>query len=448
MTSAEPAEPAPEPVAPVRTLPEAVRTRVITLAAEGLGRMPSEHLPPALKRVAAFTPTRRAKLAGRQIASVLETDAEFREHLATQVRDLVPELAVALDAHATPAAADPVEVAAVAFLLRPQGWDAVVSNAAEVADAERQDLAERQLAAQVDRLRRQLEDSTAELQATRERGRVQAAQLKAENTELRRKLGEARAKVKLAQAKVSAVEASSNESSSAASAAASSVEAENRRLRARLDELERDLAVARRTGRAAKGEGTLRARLLLDTLLDAAQGLRRELALPAVPGAPADVVEADVAEAGSPTPSSHGSLATDDPHLLDQLLNIPRVHLVVDGYNVTKSTWPDSSLETQRDRLLSGLAPLVARCGAEVTVVFDAADKAERPLVSGPRGVRILFSPVGVIADDVIRQLVAAEPRGRPLVVVSSDQQVVRDVLRGGARAVASAALGRLLSRS
>jgi hypothetical protein len=53
-----------------------------------------------------------------------------------------------------------------------------------------------------------------------------------------------------------------------------------------------------------------------------------------------------------------------------------------------------------------------------------------------------------VIADDVIRQLVHAEPPGRPVVVVSSDQEVVRDVVREGARSVASAALSRLLARS
>jgi YacP-like NYN domain len=60
----------------------------------------------------------------------------------------------------------------------------------------------------------------------------------------------------------------------------------------------------------------------------------------------------------------------------------------------------------------------------------------------------VLFSPVGVIADDVIRELVAAEPPGRPVVVVSSDQQLVRDVARAGARPVAATALVRLLGRS
>ena len=56
----------------------------------------------------------------------------------------------------------------------------------------------------------------------------------------------------------------------------------------------------------------LRARLLLDTLMDAAQGLRRELALPAVEGAPAEAVAAHLAEPGERTSTGHGSLAADE----------------------------------------------------------------------------------------------------------------------------------------
>ena len=102
----------------------------------------------------------------------------------------------------------------------------------------------------------------------------------------------------------------------------------------------------------------------------------------------------------------------------------------------------------QRDRLVAGLATLVARTGAETTVVFDAAETATRPLVRPPRGVRVRFTPEGVIADDVIREFVAAEPEGRAVVVVTSDRAVVADVVRkAGVRAVASAALVRLLAR-
>ena len=448
---AAPEEAAPEQAAPVETigpLPDVVRARVVALAAETLGRMPVEQLPPALKRVASFAPARRAKLAGSQIAGVLETDAEFREHLATQVRAQVPELSQALESGTAPAAADRVELAALAYLLRPDGWVSVVEAAADVAQGERASAVSRQVGEHVERLRRQLDEATSELRDAREKNKQHVAALKAENSELRHKLGDARSKARAAEELAAKAEKSAADASVAAASTAAAADAETRRLRSRIEELERELAAARRSDRVEKDSGTLRARLLLDALLDTAQGLRRELALPAVEGSPADAVEADVAEQGSRTSTGHGSLATDDPALLDELLRLPRIHMIVDGYNVTKNAWPESSLEVQRDRLLAGLAPLVARSRAEVTVVFDAAEKVERPVVHKPRGVRVLFSPFGVIADDVIRQLVAAEPQGRPLVVVSSDQEVVRDVVQAGARAVASPALSRLLARS
>jgi hypothetical protein len=52
----------------------------------------------------------------------------------------------------------------------------------------------------------------------------------------------------------------------------------------------------------------------------------------------------------------------------------------------------------------------------------------------------VLFSD-GEIADDLIRRLVAAEPPGRPVVVVSSDGEVARDTARDGAWTVPSPVL-------
>ena len=133
------------------------------------------------------------------------------------------------------------------------------------------------------------------------------------------------------------------------------------------------------------------------------------------------------------------------PALLEQYLSLPRSRMVVDGYNVSMSAWPSSPLEAQRTRLLGGLAPLVARTGAETTVVFDGAGADARPPTSPPRGVKVLFSPPGVIADDVIGQLVEAEPQGRVVLVVSDDREVQGRCQRSGARAVSSAALVGLL---
>ncbi len=90
----------------------------------------------------------------------------------------------------------------------------------------------------------------------------------------------------------------------------------------------------------------------------------------------------------------------------------------------------------------------MARTGAETTVVFDAAASTNRPVVNTPRGVKVRFSPEGVIADDVIRDLVAAEPEGRVVIVVSNDHEVATDVVRAGARSVAVESLVGLIERS
>jgi predicted RNA-binding protein with PIN domain len=432
---------------PAAVLADAVRARVLALAAEALGRLEPDQVPASLRRVASFAPARRARLAASQIAAVLSLDDDFRNRVADQVRTVLPDLARALDDGVPAPAADPVDLAAVAYLLRPDGWAATVSTASESAEARRRDAAGAGSSERADRLRRQLDSATEELKEVRRRHRVQLGVLKSENAELRHRLADARSRARSAEESAARAAAALAEVTSAATAQAGDQDAELRRLRARTEALERDLQAVRRAERLERGTETMRARLLLDTMLETAQGLRRELALPAVEGSPADRVEAHVAEHGSQGSSGQASLSSDDPVLLDQLLMLPRVHLVVDGYNVTKTAWPELSLERQRDRLLGGLAPLVARSGAEVTVVFDAADSTERPLVNRPRGVRVLYSPPGVIADDLIRELVAAEPRGRPLVVVTSDQEVARDVVRDGARVAAAPALSRLLSR-
>ena len=89
----------------------------------------------------------------------------------------------------------------------------------------------------------------------------------------------------------------------------------------------------------------------------------------------------------------------------------------------------------------------MARTGAETTVVFDAAETDHRPPVVAPRGVRVLYSPRGVIADDVIRDLVAVEPTGRVVLVVTADREVAVDVARDGARVVDPDALLHLIAR-
>jgi predicted RNA-binding protein with PIN domain len=173
-------------------------------------------------------------------------------------------------------------------------------------------------------------------------------------------------------------------------------------------------------------------------VVNAAQGLRRELALSPTDERPADGV---VAATGA-VEEMPGQVPQ-----LDRLLALPRVHLVIDGYNVTKTGYGDLTLEAQRHRLVSRLGGIAAQTGAEVTVVFDGADRL--PVAPPtPRGVRVLFSQIGETADELIHRLVGAEPQGRPLVVVSTDREVADDARRSGAHAVAASVLLARLGQS
>jgi predicted RNA-binding protein with PIN domain len=158
----------------------------------------------------------------------------------------------------------------------------------------------------------------------------------------------------------------------------------------------------------------------------------------------------EAVQPGELTPANiaQRALSQDDPALLDQLLALPQAHLVVDGYNVTKTGYPTMPLDKQRLRLLGGLAVLAAQTAAEVTCVFDGAELDVPVLLAPPRGVRVLFSKAGQSADELIRRLVRAEPPGRPVVVVSTDREVADGVARAGARPVASVLLLKRLARS
>jgi predicted RNA-binding protein with PIN domain len=82
-----------------------------------------------------------------------------------------------------------------------------------------------------------------------------------------------------------------------------------------------------------------------------------------------------------------------------------------------------------------------------VTCCFDGAALTGRVPSVSARGVRVLFSKPGEIADELIRRMVRAEPSGRPVLVVSSDREVADGGRRDGARPVSAAALVRRLDR-
>ena len=430
------------------SLPEAVRQRVIVLASAALTGMALDEVPTALRRVARFAPNRRARLGGSAIAVQLAGDTLFRQRVTARVLAGSGDLGAAVADGVAPAAADPVDVAALAYLARPPGWLELVEAAGATVRAEADSAAIADLVRGADQrvARAEHDRAVARVEADKLRDelarlREEAAGLRDDNRALHRSVRDLQARERRA------TELLATERGRLARQNADH-DAETRRLRAKLAEAQEAAGASRQTAKEARQVDDARLWLLLETIGQAAQGLRRELALEPTTVLPADLVAAEAA--GRPAGADAGTaraLAADDPARLDQLLALPKAHLMVDGYNVTKTGYAEIPLEQQRARLVSGLGGIAAQTGAEVTVVFDGAERMVG-LPPAPRGVRVLFSRKGETADELIRRLVRAEPAGRPIVVISSDKEVADGVRRHGAYPLGSTTLIRRLARA
>ena len=114
--------------------------------------------------------------------------------------------------------------------------------------------------------------------------------------------------------------------------------------------------------------------------------------------------------------------------------------MLIDGYNVSMLGWPNLSIDEQR------VGP--GQCGREHgTPIRDRRDDRLRRRRRGGGALpaapldRVLFSPSGVIADDVIRAEVERTPAVRHVVVVTNDAEIARDVRAAGANVLPSNAL-------
>ncbi|MGH4014920.1 MAG: NYN domain-containing protein [Pseudonocardiaceae bacterium] len=425
-------------------LPDAVRLRLADVTAGAVAGLPGSDLPAAVRPVARFAPAKRARLGGPALLAGLRDSATFRAAVIEWARANRPE---ALDATAS----DTASAAAAAVLLGTQDAGEQVAEVARRSSGA-QLRAERDAAlAKVERLtvenrrlRRELDAATAAAQRAGASGEADASRLR---SRLREQGARLRQALDRADEAMQDRDADLTEVRSALAAAEAQRDRERERAELASRRAERaaaEIETARQALREARAADEVRLALLVNTVAGAVAGLRRELALGehAATGGPRP---ADLVSGGSPPSVGSGRLV--DPAALDRLLALPVVHLVVDGYNVTKTGYPDLTLSDQRDRLIGQLAALAARTGAEITVVFDGAAVVAVP-VTASRGVRVLFSDPGVLADDVIRGLVAAEPQGRPVVVVSSDRAIAESVRRCGAYPVPSAVLLTRLNRS
>lgn len=413
------------------SLPTEVRQRLITIAAEVMGNRPLAELPPSVRRFARFSPGKRVRLGAPEIAAALAGDAEFRALLGDAVGAASPELVAQVSQGAPPSAADPVDVGVIAYLLRPESWQDQLGRVSGLLRAQGE---QRSADGEVTRLRSELERMTqSNLELTKARDAARAT-LKSAVEGPAAELADVRRQLRAAQADAR----SAGRSEQQAIVALAELRAERARLdtaesselrkaRSRIAALEADLDGVRRQTKAGREHDDARVWILLETISSAAAGLRRELDVATPDVRPADSVAAE----GGMEP---GRPSIADGPLLDRMLSGASVHLIVDGYNVTKTGYGTLPLSDQRNRLVSSLGALAARTGVEVTVAFDgtAAPTGLAGAVNSPRGVRVLFSAPGQLADDLIRDLLRAEPPGRTVVVVSSDQAVASSVRAAG----------------
>jgi predicted RNA-binding protein with PIN domain len=332
---------------------------------------------------------------------------------------------------AAAATAELVEPIGLEWLRREDGWQ---DRVAELVASEQE--AEEQASADAALRRSERRRQAAEEVAVRTRAELAQLQSRVEELtrlerELRQQVQDAAAETAAARAELATTRTAvrhANDRAEAARQRVERVEAEHvaEAERAAAAESQRDQLLAERVERAGSrispgrvgelAELAKSARALADALggiVDVPPATRRKaLALP-------------------------GGVRGDSPQATEYLLRAAGALVVVDGYNVAKFAWPDEDLPVQRERCLDVVDRVARRFGTEIAVVFDGADIVGAHTRTR-RLARVAYSPAGVEADDLIREEVGAAPPDRPVVVVTNDQAVRRDVAAAGANVVSS----------
>jgi hypothetical protein len=138
---------------------------------------------------------------------------------------------------------------------------------------------------------------------------------------------------------------------------------------------------------------------------------------------------------GRPSQLPAGVLPGTTEHA--EVLLHPGRLVLVDGYNVTKQHQPSLDLEGQRAWLVRTLATLAARRRVRPRAVFDGEGAGNRP-ASGQREVEVVFTPAGVTADDEL--VLAVEATDEPVTVVTDDRELTARLAAAGADVVRTGA--------
>ena len=391
----------------------------VLMAAEGNKRKPGFTFPVELKKF--FNSNRLPNSALGPLRRSIENDPVFRTRLAAGA---LPEL---------------VDEIGRLWLQRPDGWEtttdrlAAEANAAAAAEstgsqlksAERRRVAAEQAAVRT-RLELAQRNDVVEMQAT-EIDTLCAELAKAEETveEMRIELIDVRMDVRHAR-----------DREAAAKTKAAAIDDQ---LAEALDQLARYAAADESSDVSPQPE-------LADQRADiaAAAGAARRLVEQLESLLPADIPAVDDIDR-TLRPARRAPLALPGGVIASsaeaaEFLARSDAEFLIDGYNVAKLGWPNRPLERQRAALLDAVENLSRRFGTDCTVVFDGADVVGAH-TSRRRLARVVYSPAGIIADDVIRDETRRLPTSRPVVVVTNDAEIVRDVRADGANVVPSNAL-------
>jgi len=201
-------------------------------------------------------------------------------------------------------------------------------------------------------------------------------------------------------------------------------------------EMEREVRKARR--RAEKGEAAL------DDVKSTVRSLRSELA-EAKKNAQAKSAQAKQTvpkkRPASPAPptrrkrlSAPKGRFADAPETLTEWLGTPRVHLLIDGYNVSKAKggYGDLHIAKQRDRLVQEVGRLARKHEVQATIVFDGSDVPPGTSRRARGPVAVEYSRPGEIGDDHLIAKLEGLPK-YPVVVVTNDKELQSRAARIGA---------------
>jgi predicted RNA-binding protein with PIN domain len=420
-------------------LPPVVKDRLARIVGDALPALAATDVALELRHLVRFTPAKRRSLGAAIMVAAVCTQPRFRAALVDRLCTGAPEV---LDLESP----DRVGAAAAGVL---RADPRVRELVAEASDLDELRSVHRELSAVRRSLRRaetRGDRLAAELAAQTASVAEQDSAPEREADRLRARLREQGQRLREATDAAAELAACGQKGSEDAVQELAKVRADWDKDRARLSaeraraeraEGERDNA--RQAAREAREADEVRLGLLLDTLTGVTHGLRSELGISPHSGQ-RGALPAERVVNGVWRPRLQGN-RLDAVGTLDRALRLSEVHLIVDGYNVTKTGYPQLTLVAQRDRLVRDLGLLAAQYAAEVTVVFDGDQVVAAGGQVWARGIRVVFSAAGLIADDVIRELVSAEPEGRPVVVASSDREVAESVLALGAHSVTSAVL-------